>query len=94
MLIFFDEGRNWASAPYSAGVYSHALLAHALLAHALLAHALHRLTAEQSGGEDKWGKGSLLPKLKLTGHICIPTIGTGAPALFLRVDKLLGRPVY
>ena len=28
-LIFFDEGRNWASAPHSAGVYSHASLAHA-----------------------------------------------------------------
>ena len=25
-LIFFDEGRNWASAPHSVGVYSHAAL--------------------------------------------------------------------
>ena len=27
-LIFFDEGRNWASAPHSVGVYSHAALLH------------------------------------------------------------------
>ena len=26
--IFFDEGRNWASAPHSVGVYSHAALFH------------------------------------------------------------------
>ena len=24
-LLFFDEGRNWASAPHSVGIYSHVL---------------------------------------------------------------------
>ena len=43
VLIFFDEGRNWASAPQSVGVYSHDFVAHVFwptrLAHAFVAHA-------------------------------------------------------